>query len=101
MLYINEFELETVFRIGSEYLPDGMLFVDRENPESVLQFIGVVYSLTHDFGDALYESYSNPNNVFNDVQGNMIENSLRDIDIDLTYLELLHNKVVTFVNTGK
>lgn len=101
MLYINEFELENVFRIGECYLPDGILFVDREDSKSVLQFIGVVYSLTHDFGDNLFEACNNPAKKLSDEQLFEVNNVLRDVDIDLTYLELLHNKVITFVNAQK
>lgn len=101
MLYINEFELENVLRIGECYLPDGILFVDREDSKSVLQVIGIVYSLTHDFGDALFEACNNPVEKLNDEQLFEVNNSLRDIDIDLMYLELLHNKVVTVVNAQK
>ncbi len=101
MLYINEFELENVFRISECYLPDGVIFVDREDSKSVLQFIGVVYSLTHDFGDALFEACNNPIKKLSEDQLLEVNNTLRDIDIDLTYLELLHNKVITVVNAQK
>lgn len=101
MLYINEFELANVFRISECYLPDGVIFVDREDSKSVLEFICVVYSLTLDFEDALFEAYNNPIKKLSEDQLLEINNTLRDIDIDLTYLELLYNKVISVVNAQK
>lgn len=101
MLYINEFELENVFIISECYLPDVVIFVDREDSKSVLEFIDVVYSLTYDFGDALFEAYNNPIKKLSADQLLEVNNTLRDIHIALTYLELLYNKVISVVNAQK